>query len=231
MMICVVFRIEEYFRSEIGERVKKLKITIYVFLAAALVLAAVTLFEMTEILLCGRDTISEPVDAAIVLGAAAWGNNPSPVFRERINHGVDLYKKGLCRYVIITGGKGFPEEPGESVIGRKYAAKNGVPASAILIENYSRNTEQNIRYAKIIAMQHDIKSYALVSDPYHLKRAMLMAQDKGMDVRPSATPTSRYRSFDAKMHFLFKEVYFITLYRIQRATGIELTQVIDDLSL
>ena len=207
---------------------KKFKITIYVFLSALIVLTAVVLYEMGEIILCGRNTLQKPVDAVIVLGAAAWGKNPSPVFRERINHGIELYKKKMCRYVIITGGKGFPDEPGESVIGRKYAEKNGVPLSSILIENYSRNTEQNLRYARLIALQHNLKTFALVSDPYHLKRAVLMAQDKGLDVSPSATPTSRYRSFDSKMSFLMKEVYYISLYRVQRLTGLE---VIDDLSL
>ena len=73
----------------------KFKITIYVFLSAILVLMAGVLFEMGEIILCGRNTLQEPVDAVIVLGAAAWGNNPSPVFRERINHGIALSKKGL----------------------------------------------------------------------------------------------------------------------------------------
>jgi vancomycin permeability regulator SanA len=43
-------------------------------------------------------------DAAVILGAAAWGNKPSPVYRERINEAITLYKKGLVRYLIFTGG-------------------------------------------------------------------------------------------------------------------------------
>lgn len=186
---------------------------------------------MGEIYSCGRKTLTVNVDAAVVLGAAAWGNNPSPVFKERLNHGIELYKKGLCRYIIITGGKGFPDEPGESVIGRKYAVKNGVPESAIFIENYSRNTAQNLHYARIIAQQHGFKTFALVSDPFHLKRALLIAQSERMTAYPSATLTSRYRSWDAKLSFLVREVYYISLYRVQELTGIKLMQVIDELSL
>ena len=106
---------------------KKIRITVKVILIILFAAAAWTLFEMGDIYICGNKKLTAPVDAAIVLGAAAWGNNPSPVFKERINHAIRLYRQGLCRYIIITGGKGFPDEPGESVIGKKYALKNGIP--------------------------------------------------------------------------------------------------------
>ena len=50
-----------------------------------------------------RNTSSNaPADAAVVLGAAVWGAEVSPVFRERINHGIDLYRKGKVRKLIFT---------------------------------------------------------------------------------------------------------------------------------
>ena len=41
-------------------------------------------------------------DAAIVLGAEVWGEEPSPVFRERINHGIFLYKNSLIHKIICN---------------------------------------------------------------------------------------------------------------------------------
>src|SRR5919112_550563 len=66
-----------------------------------------------------------PADAAVVLGAAVWSADVSPVFRERINHGIDLYRKGKVRKLIFTGGQGNPGEPTESSAAKKYALKNG----------------------------------------------------------------------------------------------------------
>lgn len=57
---------------------------------------------------------SAKADAAVVLGAAAWGNKPSPVFRERIAHGIDLYRNGTVGKLIFTGGtpkKATPPKP------------------------------------------------------------------------------------------------------------------------
>ena len=49
-----------------------------------------------------RNVVSS--DAAIVLGAGIKQDQPSPVFRERINHGVNLYKEGVVKKLIFTGG-------------------------------------------------------------------------------------------------------------------------------
>ena len=52
-----------------------------------------------------RDQAAE-ADVIIVLGAAAYDANPSPVFEERIRHGIDLYKRGLAERRLFTGGFG-----------------------------------------------------------------------------------------------------------------------------
>lgn len=54
----------------------------------------------------GQRDDAAPADAIIVLGAAAYDAKPSPVFEERIRHGIDLYKRGLAPTMIFTGGYG-----------------------------------------------------------------------------------------------------------------------------
>jgi len=61
----------------------------------------------------GNTRSDASADAAIVLGAAVWSSGVSPVFRERINHGIDLYRTGKVRKLIFTGGQGNPGEPTE----------------------------------------------------------------------------------------------------------------------
>ncbi len=155
-----------------------------------------------------------PVDAVIVLGAAAWGNKPSPVFRERINHAITLYRTNMCRYIIFTGGKGFPQEPGESVIARDYAIKHGVDEHKIFIENKSKNTFENLFFARNVARNNGLETFAIVSDPYHLKRASLIAKRLDLDVIPAPTPSTRFTSTQKKLGFLLRETYFLLLYRL-----------------
>lgn len=157
-----------------------------------------------------------PADAAVVLGAAVWTTDVSPVFRERINHGIDLYRKGKVRKLIFTGGQGNPGELTESAAAKKYALKNGVPAHDILIEEKSHTTFENIVYAKQVADQHGLKQVLIISDPLHMKRAMTMASDVGLAAEPSPTPTTRYQGLGSQMELLAHETYYYIGHLLRR---------------
>lgn len=155
-----------------------------------------------------------PADAAIVLGAAVNGAAPSPVFRERIRHGVTLYRTGRVRKLVFTGGVGEGASHAESQVARTLAIRAGVPAQAILIETRSRTTHQNMVEAKHLMDRHHLSSALIVSDPLHMKRALRMAHDAGINGYGAPTPTTRYRSWKSKTGFLLREVYFYNHYLV-----------------
>jgi uncharacterized SAM-binding protein YcdF (DUF218 family) len=155
-------------------------------------------------------------DAAVILGASVWNNRPSPVFKERINHGIWLYKNGYVKYLIFTGGNGKNSLFSESSVARDYAIKNSIPADKIFIEEYSRITFENLIYAKEIIEQNNFNKIIIVSDPLHMKRAITMAKDINLNVYSSPTKTTRYISIKTKLLFLFYELFFYTIYKIYK---------------
>jgi uncharacterized SAM-binding protein YcdF (DUF218 family) len=157
-----------------------------------------------------------PSDAAIVLGAAVWGADVSPVFKERINHGIDLYRKGRVRKLIFTGGQGNPGEPTESSAARDYALQLGIPADDILIEEKSHTTYENILYAKQLTDAHGQRKVLIVSDPLHMKRAVAMARDLGLVADPSPTPSTRYQGLRSQAGLLAHETYYYIGYLLRR---------------
>jgi uncharacterized SAM-binding protein YcdF (DUF218 family) len=164
----------------------------------------------------GSTSSSERADAAVVLGAAVWTAEVSPVFRERINHAINLYRTGQVRKVIFTGGQGNPGEPTESSAARDYALQSGLPVNDILIEEKSHNTYQNILYAKQVADKNGINKVLIVSDPLHMKRAMAMATDMGLAAAPSPTPSTRYRGLSSQVGLLAHETYYYIGYLLRR---------------
>ena len=156
----------------------------------------------------GQRDQAGPADVIIVLGAAAYDRNPSPVFRERIRHGIDLYQRGLARHLLFTGGFGNGARFSESQVARSYALKQGVPAQAILIETRSRTTRQNLQEARALMRKQGFRRALIVSDPLHMARALRLARGLGIEALGSSTPTSRFRSFDTRKRFLLQEVYF-----------------------
>ena len=188
-----------------------------VILVVVVMLAVVFGVLASRIYSFGNTRSEASADAAIVLGAAVWSSGVSPVFRERINHGIDLYRKGKVRKLIFTGGQGNSGEPTESSAARDYALQSGVPAQDILIEEKSHTTYENIRYAKQVADAHNIKRVLIVSDPLHMKRAVLMAQDVGLAAEPSPTPTTRYQGLKSQLGLLAHETYYYIGYLIRRS--------------
>ncbi len=161
-----------------------------------------------------REDVSS--DAAVVLGAAVWKNAPSPVFKERINHAVNLYKNGKVKYLIFTGGLGKGERFTESEVAMSYATKNGIPYQAIFIETVSKITFENLKEAKKIMHKQQIHSVLIVSDPLHMKRAMTMAKDLAIKAYSSPTPTSRYKTWKTKLELLSRETYYFIGYLFTR---------------
>jgi uncharacterized SAM-binding protein YcdF (DUF218 family) len=148
-------------------------------------------------------------DAIIVLGAAAYDARPSPVFEERIRHGVALYRRGLAPKLIFTGGfGGRGARFSESQVGRRYAVRAGVPTNAILIETQSRNTHENLDQAALLMRAHRLHRAIVVSDPLHMSRALRLCDNIGIVCLGSPTPTTRYRSVGTRWRFLLNEVYF-----------------------
>jgi len=155
-----------------------------------------------------------PADAAVVLGAAVPSTGPSPVFAERINHAVALYRAGSVKFIIMTGGKGPGERVAEAEAARDQAIAAGVPADAILVETQSRDTQQNLANVKPIVDAHGLGRLLIVSDPLHMARAMQMAAAAGLDAAPSPTPTTRFRTLASQLPMLIRETYFNLHYRI-----------------
>jgi len=160
--------------------------------------------------------VDKQADAAVVLGAAVWSQNVSPVFRERINHAVDLYRKGKVRKLIFTGGQGNSNEPTEAAAASSYAQANGIPIQDILVEQKSHTTFENIVNAKQLADANSLKTVLIVSDPMHMKRAMTMARDVGLIAYPSPTPTTRYVGWRTQMSELARETFYYLGYLIAR---------------
>lgn len=153
-------------------------------------------------------------DCIIILGAAVQGTTPSPVFAERIRHSIELYRVGFAPKLLFTGGVGDGRNHSESSVGRSVAIQQAVPAGDILIEERSRTTQQNLSEALSVMQKNGLKSAIIVSDPLHMKRAMMMADGLGINAVSSPTPTTRYRSFQTKLGFLFRELYFFHHYVI-----------------
>ena len=186
-----------------------------VVLCLLLVLSILTAIAVSIVSYGNRDE-KRPCDVAIVLGAGTWEGQLSAVYRERLNHGIRLWEEGYVAYLIFTGGFGEGNSVSDAAAAKAYAVSQGVPENVIFIEEKSTITEENISESKKIMVEQGWETALVVSDPLHMKRAMLMAKDHGIMAYSSPTPTTMYRSMKTKLPFLAREEFFYIGYAVVR---------------
>ena len=186
----------------------RLKTISHILLFVVVGIAAMTAFTAFRIHSYASVFSDSPSDAAIILGAAIWKDKPSPVFKARIDHGINLHKQGKVKTLVFTGGVGTGEVYAESEVAKQYAMSQRIAAENILIETRSQITFENLTESKLLLDANNIDTVLLVSDPLHMKRAMTMAQDLNINAASSPTPMSLYKSWRIKSGFLAREVFY-----------------------
>ena len=136
-----------------------------------------------------RDT-ARPASAIVVLGAAQYMGRPSPVLRARLDHAIELWRRGLAPRIIFTGGSGDRDTTSEAAVAQRYATEHGVPARAILIENAGRTTSESLRGVAELMEAEPTREVILVSDPFHMLRLSIIARGLGLTPYTSPTHTS-----------------------------------------
>ena len=155
-------------------------------------------------------------DVAVILGAAAYNGEVSPVYRERIDHGITLYEEGYVDRLIVTGGTADQGEESDASAAKKYLLSRGIPEEAVLMEDQSSITQENLENSKAIMEENGYETAIIVSDPLHMKRAMLLAEDAGITAYSSPTPSTRYISLRTKIPFLARETFYYIGYKWYR---------------
>ncbi len=135
-------------------------------------------------------------DAAIIL-TGITNQEKSPHDRiytaagaDRFLHPLQLYKQGLVKKIIISGGSGslLKKYSSEAAEIKQVLVYAGVPETAILVEDKSRNTHENAQFTKALLLQHpELQKLLLVTSAFHMRRAAGCFKKEGVPVIPFST--------------------------------------------
>lgn len=113
----------------------------------------------------------QPVDLCFVLGC------PTPT---NMDPAIALHARGFAPLVMVSGHGPTPQTTPEAIHFRDYAVTRGVPETAILLETESTNTRENFAFsAPLIEARigwSRIRRVAVVTKPYHARRALMTAR-------------------------------------------------------
>jgi uncharacterized SAM-binding protein YcdF (DUF218 family) len=159
-------------------------------------------------------------DVILVLGSAVWPNEqPSPSLRARTELAIELYQGGYAPRLLFSGGLGrYPPE--EAEVMRRLAAAAGVPEEALILDRQAGSTRESINNAAAIMQQEGWRSALIVSDPFHIRRALLMASDVGFEAYGApALDSPTYTVPARRVFYTSREVVALWYYLALRLVG------------
>ena len=167
-------------------------------LGVTVLIATVYFFvSLLQVWNTGRSADRQPVDAIVVLGAAQYDGRPSPQLQARLDHALELWNLNLASYIVVTGGKQDGDRFTEAATSRKFFESSGVASDLIFEENSGTTTYASLLAVSQVANQLSIDRVLIVSDPFHLLRAKLIANEVGLKASSSSTQSSVIQGGDA----------------------------------
>lgn len=161
-----------------------------VALGVVVVLALYVGGTFVQVWQASRDDQAQEAGAIVVMGAAQYNGDPSPVFEARLEHGRELYEQGLSDVVVVTGGRQEGDEFSEAQAGARWLQEHGVPEAALRLEVQGRNSWESLAASARFLEEDGIDDVMIVSDPFHSKRLEEIASEVGLEAFVSPTQDS-----------------------------------------
>jgi vancomycin permeability regulator SanA len=150
--------------------------------------------------------------AIVVLGAAQYDGRPSPVLTARLDHALELYRRGIAPKIVTTGGNRPGDRFTEASAGASYLIRHGVPSSALELEVHGESSWESLAAAARFLRREHITDVVLVSSPWHALRTVEIAGEVGLDGRSS--PATEHESTSKRLYHLGRETIAVAVGRI-----------------
>ena len=178
-----------------------LPLGISIYLCASVKDQIITLDEATKL----------DADAILVLGARVWDNgSPSGVLEDRLDTGISAYQAGVSDRLLMSGDHGQDDYDEVNAM-KDYALEQGIPSENIFMDHAGFSTYESVYRARDI---FQVKTVLIVTQEYHLYRALYIARALGLNAYGIAADRSVYSGivgFEAREILARVKDFFYTL--------------------
>jgi uncharacterized SAM-binding protein YcdF (DUF218 family) len=181
------------------------KIIRRVIAAILLVVIAVPLYAVALTWHAANNPLTRNADVIVVLGAAQLDGRPGEVLQARLDEAKRIYDLGLAPRIITVGAGAPGDRTTEAASGKYWLTTNGVKSKKVTALEVGRDTwvstENYVKFMKLKKM----KDVIIVTDPFHCRRAMTMANDLGVVATCSPVQTGPNSLDNSGKRYLIRE--------------------------
>ena len=181
------------------------KIIRRVIAAILLVIIAVPLYAVALTWHAANNPLTRNADVIVVLGAAQLDGRPGEVLQARLDEAKRIFDLGLAPQIITVGAGAPGDRTTEAASGKYWLSTHGIKSKNITALEVGRDTwvstENYVKFMKLKKM----KDVIIVTDPFHCRRAMTMANDLGVVATCSPVQTGPNSLDNSGKRYLIRE--------------------------
>lgn len=185
-------------RDDEAMEITKNKVTtiFFILICAAMLVSLLILIINAHIKALVKGRILSPdhipitdADCILVLGARVWADgSPSYMLEDRLVRAIELYNMGICNRLLMSGDHGKKDYDEVNVM-KKYAVDRGIPSSCVFMDHAGFSTYESLYRARDV---FKVKKAIIVTQEYHLYRALYIAQKLGLEAYGVAADRREY---------------------------------------
>ncbi len=185
-------------------------------------------YAVAQVWRAANNPIVRQADVIVVLGAAQLDGKPGEALEARLVEAKRIFDLGYAPSIITVGGGAPGDRTTEGASGKYWLRMNGILASKITAVEVGRDTLQSTKaYTKIMKKRY-VSDVIIVTDAYHCKRAMTMANDEGVVSTCSPVKTGPNTLGNSGYRYLIREAAAYLSYITVGRRGINVSDRLPD---
>jgi uncharacterized SAM-binding protein YcdF (DUF218 family) len=185
-------------------------------------------YAIAQVWRAANNPIVRQADVIVVLGAAQLDGKPGEALEARLIEAKRIFDLGYAPSIITVGGGAPGDRTTEGASGKYWLRMNGILARKITAVEVGRDTLQSTKaYTKIMKKRY-VSDVIIVTDAYHCKRAMTMANDEGVVSTCSPVQTGPNTLGNSGYRYLIREAAAYLSYITVGRRGINVSDRLPD---
>ena len=185
-------------------------------------------YGVSQVWRAAKNPVVRQADVIVVLGTAQLNGKPGDALEARLIEAKRIYDLGYASSIITVGAGAPGDRTTEAASSKYWLRKNGIPAKKIAAIEEGRDTLVSTKAYAAIMKKRYVSDVIIVTDPYHCKRAMAMANDQGVISTCSPVQTGPNTIANSGYRYLLREAGAYLVYITVGKRGVQISDHLPD---
>ena len=185
-------------------------------------------YGVSQVWRAAKNPVVRQADVIVVLGTAQLNGKPGDALEARLIEAKRIYDLGYASSIITVGAGAPGDRTTEAASGKYWLRMNGIPSRKITAIEEGRDTLVSTKAYAAVMKKRYVSDVIIVTDPYHCKRAMAMANDQGVISTCSPVQTGPNTLANSGYRYLLREAGAYLVYITVGKRGLQISDHLPD---